>query len=166
MGKVYFIRWIIMERNHIVYTEPDSTYSGNCAFCTAMQYAGIDVTFSEMVALKPFLIPSRAESILKQWAVQKIKVFPVKSPSQMDSYLAKWFKIVCFSQIDKSKSNMYPYEISLRSGDKRFFVITEDLWDRWKAQFSLWVWFWDSWFVYIKKDQYKYMFTPKRITKF
>lgn len=155
-----------MERNHIVYTEPNQIYSGNCAFCTAMQYAGIDVTISEMLLLKPFLIPSRAESILKQWSVPKTKVFPVKSPSQLDSYLAKWFKIVCFASTNTAKTHMYPYEIDLRSGDKRFFVITEDLWDRWKVQMSLGENFWEKWFCYLKKDQYKYMFTPKRITKF
>ena len=88
------------------------------------------------------------------------KFVQLKTPTVVDMWLKKWEYILTWSPRWNFDN---PPNITFDWNTQHWFVICEDLWDRWKC-INSWGEEWgDKWYFYIKKSDFKRLFTPNRI---
>lgn len=88
------------------------------------------------------------------------KFIPINTPTVVDRWLAKWEWLLTKT----SKWNFTnPPNVTFDWASVHFFIIVEDCGDRWKCLNSWWSEWGEGWFFYIKKSDFKYLFTPRRV---
>lgn len=84
----------------------------------------------------------------------------IPTPKLVDLWLKKWEWLITST----SRWNFNnPPNITFNWTSAHFFIICEDLWDRWKCLNSWWKEWGDEWYFYINKSDFKYLFTPRRV---
>lgn len=87
------------------------------------------------------------------------KFITLNTPTVVDMWLKKWEYLLTST----SRGNFSnPPNISFDWKTQHFFIICEDLWEKWKCQNSWGEEWWDKWYFYIKKSDFKYLTRPKR----
>jgi hypothetical protein len=100
---------------------------------------------------------------VKEGLVKKMIKLP--TPKLVDLWLRRWEWLVTstsrwdFTLHDNAELNI----VEMDENSQHFFVITEDCWSRWKCLNSWWKEWWDNWYFYINKKDYKLLFTPCRV---
>lgn len=84
----------------------------------------------------------------------------INTPTVVDRWLAKWEWLLTKT----SKWNFTnPPNVTFDWKYIHFFIIKEDLWDRWKCQNSWWSEWGDGGCFYIYKSEFSKLFAPRRI---
>lgn len=88
------------------------------------------------------------------------KFITINTPTVVDMWLKKWEYLITST----SRGNFSNYQnITFDWKTQHFFIICEDLWDIWKCQNSWGEWYWDNWYMYMNKSDFKYLMRPRRI---
>lgn len=88
------------------------------------------------------------------------KSVPLPTPRLVDLWLSKWEWLVTKTSTWNFKN---PPNVTFDGSSLHFFIIKEDLWDKWKCQNSWWNDWGDNWCFYINKSDFKKLFIPRRI---
>ena len=92
------------------------------------------------------------------------KFIPLPTPKLVDLWLNRWEYILTgTSRGDFTLEDNEGCRVEFDEKVQHYFAIIKDCWDRWQCQNSWWAdWNWD-WCFYMKKADFKYLFTPRRI---
>ena len=102
---------------------------------------------------------NQVENLFKDEGLIK-QFIKIPTPKLVDLWLRKWEWLITST----SRWNFTnPPNITFNWTSAHFFIICEDLWDRWKCLNSWWKEWGDGWYFYINKSDFKYLFTPRRI---
>lgn len=84
---------------------------------------------------------------------------PLRTSKVVDMWLKKWEYILTGTNL----GNFSTKDVTFDWKSNHWFVICEDLGDKWKIQNSWGEEYWDKWYGYMKKSDFKKLFTPRRI---
>lgn len=134
--------------------------SNNCAnyaLIAILQHKWIIVPDELFLIDAPYI--GKLEKLFREAGLIK-KFIPVKTTKQVDRFLRLWEKLItcCYTG---NFSN--PPNITFDWKVQHFFVIVEDLWDKYKCQNSEWEDWWDKWYFYINKSYFRFLLTPRRV---
>lgn len=92
------------------------------------------------------------------------RFIPIQIPRLVDYWLSRWEYILTGTpRGDFTLENNDWWLVEFDERSQHWFVIIENCWDTWKCQNSWWPdWNWDGCF-HIKKSDFWYLFTPRRI---
>ncbi len=90
-----------------------------------------------------------------------IKEFvPLRTPKIVDIWLKKWEYILTGSPRWNYDN---PPNITFDWNTQHWFVICENLWDKWKCQNSWGEEWGEKGYFYMRKSDFRYLFTPRRV---
>lgn len=92
------------------------------------------------------------------------KFIKIPTPRLVDLWLKRWeYLLTATSRGDFSLQDNKDWLLEFDEKSQHFFIIIEDIWDKWKCQNS-WgsAWDWD-WCFEMKKSDFKYLLTPRRV---
>ena len=88
------------------------------------------------------------------------KFITINTPTVVDMWLKKWEYLLTST----SRGNFSnPPNITFDWKTQHFFIICEDLWNRWKCQNSWGKEWGDNWYFYINKSDFNYLMRPRRV---
>lgn len=137
----------------------------NCGVFATMAillHMWVIIDVAKLSEIKEVFTPRIESRFIEMGLIKEFIRLP--TPKLVDFWLNKWEYILAstsrwdFTLEDNEGNNL---EFDWKS--QHFFVIIKSEWDRWKCQNSWGAeWNWDGCF-YMKKSEFKYLLTPRRI---
>lgn len=102
------------------------------------------------------------ELFVKEGLVKKFIKLP--TPKLVDLWLRRWeWLVTSTSRWDFTLSDNEGWVVEFDEKSQHFFVITEDVGDKWKCLNSWWEEWGEGWYFYINKSDFKSLFNPCRV---
>jgi len=147
----------------MIYKQKISWPCGNYAYLVALNKLWVNITEEEILKLGNFLTSTRALNYLHT-LYPKIDLKRMATPKLIDLELSRgWYVVTWSGNMDFNIVRNPPYINSLQWTKSHFFLIVENLWDKWKIQDSQWDKFADGGYWYLPKTLFKKLITPSRI---
>ena len=134
----------------------------NHALCTILQHQWVEYDWSSILYVSAPYIPQLEKLFKERGLIDKFVSLP--TPRLVDLWLKKWEYILCATfRWDFTLNDNKDWVIEFDEKSQHYVAIVEDCWDKWKCQNS-WGESWgDKWYWYIKKSDFKYLLTPRRV---
>lgn len=88
------------------------------------------------------------------------KFIPLNTSTIVDMWLKKWEYLLTST----SRGNFSnPPDVTFDGKSQHFFIICEDLWDKWKLQNSWGEEYWDHGYMYMMKKDFNKLLRPRRV---
>jgi hypothetical protein len=105
----------------------------------------------------------KLEKLFKEAGLIK-KFLPLRNPKLVDLWLRKWeYLLTSTKRGDFTLQDNIGWLVEFDEKSQHFFVIVEDCWDKWKCQNSWGEWYWDNWYMYMKKNDFRFIQNPCKV---
>lgn len=127
-----------------------------------LQHMWVNFSIAEFQDKKAPYIPLIEKLFMESGLVRKfIKIPTIKL---VDLWLNRWEYLLTGTNLwDFTLEDNLWWLVEFDWNSQHWFVICEDLWDKWKCQNSWGYDYWDNGYMYMKKSDFSKLFCPRRI---
>lgn len=142
----------------IIYNQWKSWTCANFAIMWVLSHMWVKFDYEDFNNFNGFTYPI-AEQLFVAGGLMK-KSVPIPTPKLVDLWINRWEWLVTKTSKWNFKN---PPNVTFDWTSHHFFIIRDDLWDRWKCQNSWGKEWGDDGCFYINKSDFKSLFIPRRI---
>ncbi len=137
----------------------------NCwtyAIMWILMHYWVQFDFDSVSKIREPLIMKLQKRFIDLWLVKKF--VPILTARLVDLWLSKWeYLLVWTRRGDFSLINNVDWMVEFDESSEHYFIICENLWDKWKCQNSWGEEWGDKWYFYMRKSDFRYLFAPRRV---
>ncbi len=131
---------------------------GTYAICWILQHYWVQFDFESVSKIREPLIMKLQNRFIALWLMKYFISLP--NTRLVDLWLKRWEYLLTGTKLWNFNN---PPNVTFDWNSEHYFIICENLGDRYKCQNSWGDQWGDKWYFYIKKSDFSRMFTPRRI---